>query len=139
MCHQGRLPIRAFGPPQGLTLVEVLVATAVTAIAVLAGLQVIQATASGLRESRLRSLALYCLDSEIARLQIDPSRQASLPLSVICRQDGIDVHIELSMLATPHPNFRRIEARAYSATDPQPDNTKAALLAQRVYFQSLGF
>ena len=131
--------IRPVLAPHGLTLVELLVAMAITALAVLAALQLIQATASGLRESKLRSLALLCLDNEITRLQIDPGRQALLPLSTPCSQDGMAFRIELRMLATPHPNFRRIEAQAYAAADPQSRPEKAALLAQRVYFRSQGF
>jgi general secretion pathway protein I len=147
---QGSVQIRAVDAPHGLTLVEVLVAMAITAISVMAALQLIQATATGLRESKLRSLALLCLDNEIVRLQIDTARQASLPFAETCSQDGMQFRIELRMLATPHPNFRRIEAQAYAAkaakegTGLAPAHQQAgpereALLAQRVYFQSVGF
>ncbi|MGA1253202.1 MAG: prepilin-type N-terminal cleavage/methylation domain-containing protein [Burkholderiaceae bacterium] len=133
--------------PTGLTLVEVLVAMAITAVAVLAALQLLQTTAASLRASQLRFLALACLDSEIARLQIDPTQITALPRSLACRQGGAVFRIDLTLLPTPHPNFRRLEADAYwlpvsrgdAAGAGQVSPAAPEWMGQRVYFRSVGF
>lgn len=103
---------------RGFTLVEVLVALGIVAIALLAG---IQASSALVRNAERQSdvlLAQLCAENEQVRYRL--ARQLpGLGISTVeCRQAGQVYLSEVHVQATPNPNFRRIDVRVLRGEQP---------------------
>ena len=95
----------------GFTLIEVLVALGIVAIALMAGLQATMALTNNAQRQSDVLLAQVCAENELVRIrltrQLPPVGDADFP----CEQAGRSFKGGLSVLPTPNPNFRRVEAR----------------------------
>ena len=103
---------------QGFTLVEVLVALAIVAIALTTGLQ---ATAALTRHAQRQSdmvLAQLCAENELVKIRLLKQMPDVGDSSVACEQAGRSLTVALAVRPTPNPNFRRVDARLYR--DQQP-------------------
>lgn len=121
--------------PGGFTLIEVLVALAVASISFLSGLKLLQTVTQSLSESRQRSYALACADNSLIQVRLHPPWQVVADRTEVCSQGSITFNVEIKVLPTPHPNFRRMEARVSPAgQDPSKHS-----LAYRVGFFPTGF
>jgi len=95
---------------RGFTLIEVLVALAVIAITLAAGLQ---ATGSLTRAAVRQSdqwLAQMCAENELTRLRLQRQLPGTGDSEMACEQAGRLLRVRLAVLPTPNPNFRRIDA-----------------------------
>ena len=95
---------------RGFTLVEVLVALGIVAIALTAGLQ---ATAALTRQAQRQSevlLAQLCAENELIRTRLSKQMPGVGDSSVACEQAGQSFTVGLAVRATPNPNFRRVDA-----------------------------
>jgi len=96
---------------RGFTLVEVLVALGIVAIALMAG---IQATAALTRNAERQTdvlLAQICAENEQVRIRLT-RQMPGLGLTVVeCQQAGQLYSSEVNVQATPNPNFRRVDVR----------------------------
>jgi general secretion pathway protein I len=95
---------------RGFTLIEVLVALAVIAITLAAGLQ---ATGSLTRAAVRQSdqwLAQICAENELTRLRLLRQLPGTGDSEMSCEQAGRLLRVRLAVLPTPNPNFRRIDA-----------------------------
>ena len=95
----------------GFTLIEVLVALGIVAIALMAGLRATDALTRNASRQSTQWLAQICAENEFSRLRL--SRQVP-PLgesSKNCLQAGLSLQVNLSVQVTPNPNFRRVDAR----------------------------
>ena len=119
-------------PPSGVTLVEVLVALVISALALMAGTKLFQVTTDSLFLAQLRGLALVCADNEVMRVRLDPARQELGRVESSCAQLDQRFLLESQVVNTPHQNFRRLEVRVV-----QPGSQ--AVLAERVAFLAVGF
>lgn len=102
---------------RGFTLIEVLVALAVVAITLAAGLQ---ATGTLTRASARQSdqwLAQLCAENELTRLRLQRQLPGTGDTDVVCQQAGREMHVRVSVLPTPNPNFRRVDAVVEAAVD----------------------
>ncbi|MDM7941036.1 MAG: type II secretion system minor pseudopilin GspI [Hydrogenophaga sp.] len=96
--------------PRGFTLIEVLVALAVIAITLAAGLQATGAlTRAAVRQSD-QWLAQLCAENELTRLRLQRQLPATGDSDMACEQAGRQLRVRLAVLPTPNPNFRRIDA-----------------------------
>lgn len=96
--------------PRGFTLIEVLVALAVIAITLAAGLQATGAlTRAAVRQSD-QWLAQICAENELTRLRLLRQLPGTGDSEVACEQAGRMLRVRLAVLPTPNPNFRRIDA-----------------------------
>ena len=95
----------------GFTLIEVLVALSIVAIALMAGLRSTEALSRNASRQSTQWLAQICAENEFARMRL--SRQMpSVGMSTnSCPQANLDLSVSLNVQATPNPNFRRIDAR----------------------------
>lgn len=94
----------------GFTLIEVLVALAVIAITLAAGLQATGAlTRVAVRQSD-QWLAQLCAENELTRLRLQRQLPGTGNTQVPCVQAGRRMLVLVSVLPTPNPNFRRIDA-----------------------------
>ncbi len=93
---------------QGFTLIEVLVALGIVAIALMAGLRSTDAT----RQST-QWLAQICAENEFSRLRLSRQVPPVGDSSASCLQAGLDLQVNLSVQVTPNPNFRRVDAKVF--------------------------
>jgi general secretion pathway protein I len=112
--HPGALADRrsAPRPPQrGFTLVEVLVALSIVAIALMAGLQATTAlTRNALRQSDI-ILAQLCAENELVQARLSRQMPSVGDTQVPCDQAGRQLTVALSVRPTPNPSFRRVDAQ----------------------------
>jgi general secretion pathway protein I len=102
----------------GFTLIEVLVALAIVAIALVTGLQATAAlTANAGRQSSVL-LAQLCAENELARVRLARQMPGVGETRTACRQGGVDYQVALTVAPTPNPNFMRVDAQVFEATGP---------------------
>ena len=95
---------------RGFTLIEVLVALAVIAITLAAGLQATGAlTRAAVRQSD-QWLAQICAENELTRLRLQRQLPGTGDSEMPCEQAGRLLRVRVAVLPTPNPNFRRIDA-----------------------------
>lgn len=102
----------------GFTLVEVLVALGIVAIALTAGLQ---ATAAMTRHAERQAdmvLAQICAQNELTGLRLARQMPAVGEKTVPCVQAGRSLSVALVVLPTPNPNFRRVDAQVLDGVSP---------------------
>jgi general secretion pathway protein I len=101
-----RLGLRA-----GFTLIEVLVALGIVAIALTAGLK---ATASLARNAVRQSdvlLAQLCAENELIKLRLAHQMPGVGDSTSDCTQAGEIMQVQTSVRPTPNPNFLRVDAK----------------------------
>jgi general secretion pathway protein I len=97
----------------GFTLVEVLVALGIVAIALLAGLQ---ATAALTRHAQRQSdvlLAQTCAENELVKVRLARQLPDVGDSSIACDQAGEVFTVALAVRPTPNFNFRRVDAQVF--------------------------
>lgn len=102
----------------GFTLVEVLVALGIVAIALTAGLQ---ATAALTRNAQRQSdvlLAQICAENELIRTRLAKQIPDVGDSSVACEQAGRVFSVAMAVRPTPNPNFRRVDAQVLDGDSP---------------------
>ena len=96
---------------RGFTLVEVLVALAIVAIALMAGLQATTAlTRNALRQSDI-VLAQLCAENEMVRARLSAQMPGVGDSVQPCEQAGRQLTVAVIVRPTPNPSFRRIDAQ----------------------------
>lgn len=96
---------------RGFTLVEVLVALAIVAIALMAGLQATTAlTRNALRQSDI-VLAQLCAENELVRARLSAQMPSVGDSLQTCEQAGRQLTVAVIVRPTPNPSFRRIDAQ----------------------------
>ena len=94
----------------GFTLIEVLVALAIVAIALLAGLQATTAlTNNAMRQSNVL-LAHLCAENELVKIRLLNQMPSIGENTSLCDQAGRRLQVSLSVHPTPNPKFRRVDA-----------------------------
>jgi len=100
---------------RGFTLIEVLVALGIVAIALTAGLQ---ATASLTNNAQRQSsvlLAQLCAENEMVRVRLARQLPGVGEQRVACRQGNTDFDVAVVVAPTPNPNFLRVDAQVFEA------------------------
>ena len=102
----------------GFTLVEVLVALSIVAIALTAGTQ---ATLSLTRNAERQSdvlLAHVCAENEMVRARLSKQLPGVGDSRIDCEQAGRNFAVAVAVRPTPNPNFRRIDAEVFNGAAP---------------------
>lgn len=108
---------RARQPARGFTLVEVLVALGIVAIALLAGLQ---ATAALTRHAQRQSdmlLGQTCAENELIKVRLARQLPDVGDSSIACEQAGEVFTVALAVRPTPNFNFRRVDAQVFKGEE----------------------
>ncbi len=102
----------------GFTLIEVLVALGIVAIALSAGLQATSAlTRNALRQSSVL-LAHLCAENELVKIRLSNQMPGTGDTSLTCEQGGQVFAVTVSVMATPNPSFRRVDAQVFEEQAP---------------------
>lgn len=103
---------------RGFTLIEVLVALGIVAIALLAGLQATNALTTNATRQGDVLLAQMCAENELSRLRLSSQMPGVGDTDLPCTQAGRAFNVRLSVRPTPNPSFRRIDAQVLEAGLP---------------------
>lgn len=104
-----RAPAYRAAVARGFTLVEVLVALAIVAVTLGAGLRAAGALTDSAQRLADVTAAQWCADNALTNLRL--ARQfPGADSEFDCAQLGREFHGRLLSLPTPNPNFRRVEA-----------------------------
>ncbi len=103
---------------RGFTLVEVLVALAIVAIALMAGLQASSALTLHAQRQSDMVLAQLCAENELVRIRLQKLMPDVGDSKLNCEQAGRSLSVALAVRATPNPNFRRVDARVLDGDVP---------------------
>ena len=99
----------------GFTLVEVMVALAITAIALVAGLKSTAAlTNNADRQGRLL-LGQLCAENRLTELRLARQLPGVGDSVTDCVQAGLTLQIAQAVRPTPNPNFRRVDVSVLEA------------------------
>ena len=101
----------------GFTLIEMLVALAIVAVALFAGLRAVGTMAQAGAELKLRLLAQVAAENRIAELRAARAFPGIGSRTVACPQGRVPLECVEEAKATPNPLFRRIEVRVYAGDD----------------------
>jgi len=102
----------------GFTLIEVLVALGIVAIALAAG---VRSTGSLTRNAERQSdllLAQLCAENALVAVRLSKQMPAVGDNATNCEQAGRNLGVTLSVRPTPNPNFLRVEARVAERETP---------------------
>jgi general secretion pathway protein I len=102
---------RAQHSAAGFTLIEVLVALGIVAIALMAGLRSTDALTRNATRQSNQWLAQICAENEFSRLRLSRQVPPVGESSVACPQANLNLQVNVSVQVTPNPNFRRVDAK----------------------------
>ena len=103
---------------KGFTLVEVLVALGIVAIALMAGVQASSALArNAMRQSEVM-LAQICAENEQVKVRLARRMPELGTTSVACEQAGRQFISLVDVRTTLNPNFRRIDVKVMNGDQP---------------------
>lgn len=100
----------------GFTLIEVLVALAIVAIALMAALRAAGQGTTNVDELRTRLLAGWVAENVLAEQRARGDWPAPGILRGTQRQGGIEFAWREDVIATPNARFRRVDIRVFAAT-----------------------
>jgi general secretion pathway protein I len=97
----------------GFTLIEVLVALGIVAIALSAGLKATAALGRNAERQTDVMLAHMCAENELIKLRLARQLPGVGDTSSDCEQAGELLQVQTSVRPTPNPNFLRVDARVF--------------------------
>ena len=103
----------------GLTLVEVLVALAIVATTLAAGMQASAALSNLAQRQSSQWLAQLCAHNVLVQLRLQPEFVALGNSQQNCPQGPHTFAIEVQVSPTPNPSFRRVDV-SVSLSEPAP-------------------
>ena len=110
----------------GFTLVEVLVALAIVAVALAAGFRSVAQSAESATALKARTLALWVAQNRLAAAQLETPAPALGERDGSEEQAGARFAWHQTIIGTPNPAFRRVEINV--AEDSRPDYVLARLV-----------
>ena len=94
---------------RAFTLIEVLVALAVTATALVTGMRAASALADGAGRQSQYMLAQLCAENTLVQLRLARRLPDTGASSETCEQAGRAFRVQQDVYTTPNPYFRRVE------------------------------
>ena len=103
---------------RGFTLIEVMVALAITAIALVAGLKATAALGNNAGRQDALLLAQICADNRLIQWRLARRLPDVGQASATCTQAGRLFTVAQQVHPTPNPNFRRVEVAVSEGGTP---------------------
>jgi len=102
----------------GFTLIEVLVALAIVALALMTGTKVSGALTRNAERQTDVLLGQICADNVIQQLRLAQQMPSVGDSRVPCAQAERNFDVALTVRTTPNPAFRRVDAQVFSDNTP---------------------
>ena len=102
----------------GFTLIEILVALALAAVALAAGMRALAQAADGASMLKARTLALWVAQNQLAAVQLAPEAMARTASRGEAMQAGIAFRWRIDVGSTPNPAFQRVDIVVAEAAAP---------------------
>jgi general secretion pathway protein I len=103
---------------RGFTLIEVLVALGIVAIALVAGLQASAALTTNAQRQSDVLLAHICAENELVRMRLAKQLPPVGDNIQACEQGGQAFTVRVRVAPTPNPSFRRADAQVLAGDAP---------------------
>jgi len=101
----------------GFTLIEVLVALGIVAIALMAGTQATMALTRNAQRQSDVMLAQMCAENELIKARLAKQMPAIGDAGSTCTQANVIFGVTVSTTPTLNPNFRRVDVQVRDADD----------------------
>lgn len=95
---------------KGFTLIEVLVALAIVALALGAGMKAAGSLSGNAERLQRMSAAQWCAENQLTELKLQRQFPGVGDSEFRCQQLGMEFRGQLQVRATPNPGFRRVDA-----------------------------
>ncbi|MBL0141518.1 MAG: type II secretion system minor pseudopilin GspI [Betaproteobacteria bacterium] len=103
---------------RAFTLVEILVAMAILAIALAATTRAASLATDGARETRARLLATWAAGNRVAEMRARQVFPAAAVTTATVEQGGLSLVVQETVAETPNPTIRRVDLSVADAHDP---------------------
>ena len=103
---------------RGFTLIEVLVALGIVAVALAAGVRASESMTRNAERQSDMMLAQVCAENALVALRLARQMPAVGENTVACEQVGRSLAVRLQVQPTPNPNFLRVEAQVQESAVP---------------------
>ena len=103
---------------QGFTLIEVLVALAIVALALMAGTRTSASLTHNAQRQSDAMLAQICADNALIQLRLAQQLPSVGVTHLACEQAAQTFDIALTVNTTPNPAFRRVDAQVFDGQSP---------------------
>lgn len=103
---------------RGFTLIEVLVALGIVAIALSAGLQAAGALTRHAQRQSDMVRAQLCAENALVAVRLARQLPGVGDTTTECVQAGRSLNLTLTVRPTPNPNFRRVDAQVQDGGTP---------------------
>lgn len=100
---------------RGFTLIEVLVALGIVAIALMAGTQATGALTRNAQRQSDVMLAQLCAENELIKARLARAMPPVGDSGIVCTQANTAFDVTVSTTATLNPNFRRVDVQVRDA------------------------
>jgi len=114
---------------RGFTLIEVMVALAIVAVTLGAGMKAAGALADNAQRMIEVTSAQWCAENELTELKLTKFFQVPTEIEFTCDQLGVSYKGKLVSRRTPNPNFLRADA-VISNEDDRPVLTLSTVLGR---------
>jgi general secretion pathway protein I len=108
---------RARRTARGFTLIEVLVALGIVAIALMAGTQATMALTRNAQRQTDVMLAQICAENELIKSRLARQMPPVGDAGSLCTQANQNFGVTVTITATLNPNFRRVDVQVRDAFD----------------------
>lgn len=105
-------------PSRGFTLIEILVALAILAIALAATTRAANLATDGARETRSRLVATWAAQNRVAELRARDQFPPAEATTHALEQGGLSLAIAQTVADTPNPAIRRVDLAVSDAREP---------------------
>ena len=102
---------------KGFTLIEILVALAIVATALAAGIQATGALTRAAERQSTQWLAQLCAENTLAAIRLTRQLPGTGDTTSSCLQANVELQVRTSVQPTPNPNFRRVDAVVTGSVD----------------------
>jgi general secretion pathway protein I len=102
----------------GFTLIEILVALGIVALALATGLRATAALSNSAQRQSDVMLAQLCAENTLIKVRLSRQMPGVGDDSSTCEQAGQRFDVTVSVRPTPNPNFHRVEAKILKENVP---------------------